>query len=76
MTHLPSSRVPLLLETTKVTKLACSAAKLKGRTIFFVMEKLLIGRSGALLQKQVLENFDRLLSSIDRLRVKFRSIDF
>jgi hypothetical protein len=41
------------------------------------MEKLLIGRSGALLQKQVLENFDRsTLSSIDQLRKKFLSIDF
>jgi hypothetical protein len=41
------------------------------------MEKHLIGRSGALLQKQVLGNFDRsTFKSIDRLWIKFRSIDF
>jgi hypothetical protein len=34
MTHLTPSRVPLLLETTKVTKPACSAAKIRGRTVF------------------------------------------
>jgi hypothetical protein len=34
MTHLTPSRVPLLLETTKVTKPACSAAKIRGRTSF------------------------------------------
>jgi len=34
MTPLTPSRVPLLLETTKVTKPACSAAKIRGRTGF------------------------------------------
>jgi len=34
MTPLTPSRVPLLLETTKVTKPACSAAKIRGRTVF------------------------------------------
>jgi hypothetical protein len=34
MTPLTPSRVPLLLETTKVTKPACSAAKIRGRTAF------------------------------------------
>jgi hypothetical protein len=34
MTPLTLSRVPLLLETTKVTKPACSAAKIRGRTAF------------------------------------------
>jgi hypothetical protein len=34
MTPLPSSRVPLLLETTKNMKPACSAAKIRGRTAF------------------------------------------
>jgi len=34
MTPLTPSRVPILLETTKVTKPACSAAKIRGRTAF------------------------------------------
>jgi hypothetical protein len=34
MTPLTPSRVPLLLETTKVTKPVCSAAKIWGRTAF------------------------------------------
>jgi hypothetical protein len=34
MTPLTPSRVPLLLETTKVTKPACSAVKIRGRTPF------------------------------------------
>jgi hypothetical protein len=63
-------------------KPACSAAKIRGRTAF-VMEKILIGRFGALLQQSVMGKIDRstyiqlidfgknlidrLLSSIDRL---------
>jgi hypothetical protein len=46
--------------------------------MLFVMEKPLIGRSGARLQKSVLGNFDRSTSvkiSIDRHRAKFRSIE-
>jgi hypothetical protein len=34
MTPLTPSRVPLLLETTKVMQSACSAAKIRGRTAF------------------------------------------
>jgi hypothetical protein len=34
MTPLTPSRVPLLLETTKVMKPACSAAKIRGITAF------------------------------------------
>jgi hypothetical protein len=34
MTPLTPSRVPLLLETTKVMQPACSAAKIRGRTAF------------------------------------------
>jgi hypothetical protein len=34
MTHLPPSRVPLLLETTKVMKPTCFVAKIRGRTAF------------------------------------------
>jgi hypothetical protein len=64
MTPLPSSRVPLLLETTKNTKPACSVAKIRGRTAFW----LLIGCSGTLCKS----NFREI--SIDRLL--FRSIDF
>jgi hypothetical protein len=69
MTPLPSSRVPLLLETTKNMKPACSAVKIKGRAAFC--------HGGAsdwvfwrALQKQVLGNFDRSTSgkvSIDQL---------
>jgi hypothetical protein len=66
MTPLPSSRVPLLLETTKNPKPACSAAKIRGRAAFW----LLIGCSGALCKSRFWENL------IDRLREKFRSIDF
>jgi hypothetical protein len=66
MTHLPSFRVPLLLETTKIMKPACSAGKIRGRTAFW----LLIGRSGALCKSSFWE------ISIDRLRAKFRSIEF
>jgi hypothetical protein len=64
MTPRPSSRVPLLLETTKNTKPACSAAKIRGRTAFW----RLIGRSGALCKNSFWE------ISIDRLL--FRSIDY
>jgi hypothetical protein len=64
MTPLPSSRVPLQLETTPNTKPACSAAEIRGRTAFW----LLIGRSGALCKSSFWE------ISIDRLL--FRSIDF
>jgi hypothetical protein len=64
MTPLPSSRVPLQLETTTNTKPACSAAEIRGRTAFW----LLIGRSGALCKSSFWE------ISIDRLL--FRSIDF
>jgi hypothetical protein len=66
MTHLPSSRVLLLLETTTNTKPACSAAEIRGRTAFW----LLIGRSGALCKNSFWE------ISIDRLRANFRSIEF
>jgi hypothetical protein len=64
MTPLPSSRVPLQLETTTNTKPACSAAEIRGRTALW----LLIGRSGALCKSSFWE------ISIDRLL--FRSIDF
>jgi hypothetical protein len=64
MTPLLSFRVPHLLETTKNTKPACSAAKIRGRAAFW----LLIGCSGALCKSRFWEN------SIDRLL--FRSIDF
>jgi hypothetical protein len=66
MTPLPSSRVPLLIETTTNTKPACSAGKIRGRTAFW----LLIGHSSALCKSSFWE------ISIDRLREKFRSIDF
>jgi hypothetical protein len=58
MTPLPSSRVPLLLEITKNTKPACSAAKIRGRAAFCHggVSDWVFWRA---LQKQVLENFDR-----------------
>jgi hypothetical protein len=70
MTHLPSSRVLLQLETTTNTKPACSAAEIRGRTSFW----LLIGRSGALCKSSFWEiSIDRILSSINRL---FRISEF
>jgi hypothetical protein len=63
---LPSSRVPLLLETTTNTKPACSGAKIRGRTTFW----LLIGRFGALCKS----SFWEIL--IDRLLAKFRLIEY
>jgi hypothetical protein len=80
MTPLPSSRVPLLLETTKNTKPACSAAKIRGRTAFW----LLIGCSGALCKSSFWEILiDRLLfrsinfgQSFDRSNFKFNRSTF
>jgi hypothetical protein len=61
MTLLPSYRVHLLLETTTNMKPACSTAKIRGKTAFW----LLIGLSGALCKNSFWE------ISIDRLRAKF-----
>jgi hypothetical protein len=56
MTPLTPSRVPLLLETTKVTKPACSVAKIRGRTVFCRGE---------------VPDWAFWKNSIDRLRAKF-----
>jgi hypothetical protein len=71
MTHLTPSKVPLLLETTKVTKPACSAVKIRGRTAFCHGDapNWVFWRASA---KVSSEKF----RSIDRLRAKFRSFDF
>jgi hypothetical protein len=73
MTPLPSSRVPLQLETTTNTKPACSAAEIRGRTALW----LLIGRSGALCKSSFWEiSIDRLRADIRSIEFQVRSIDF
>lgn len=83
MTSLPSSRVPLLLETTTNTKPACSAAKLRGMTAFCHGEApdwafwCAYAKTGSGEFRSIDFKFDRstsgkvsidrLLSSIDRL---------
>jgi hypothetical protein len=81
MTPLTPSRVPLLLETTKVMQPACSAAKIRGRTTFCHGEtpdwvfwrsssKLSSGKFRSIDFGQ--NSIDRLLSSIDRVLQNFR----
>jgi len=81
MTPLTPSRVPLLLETTKVMQPACSAAKIKGRTVFCHGEapdwvfwrafaKVSSGKFQSIDFGQNL--IDRLLSSIDRVLQNFQ----
>jgi hypothetical protein len=76
MTPLTPSGVPLLLETTKVMKPACSAAKIRGRTTFCHGEApdWMFWRASAIVNSgknrsiEFGKNFiDQLLSSIDRL---------
>jgi hypothetical protein len=81
MTPLTPSRVPLLLETTKVMQPACSAAKIRGRTAFCHGEtpdwvfwrasaKVSSGKFRSIDFGQ--NSIDRLLSSIDRVLHNFR----
>jgi hypothetical protein len=81
MTPLTLSRVPLLLETTKVMQPACSATKIRGRTAFCHGEapdwvfwrayaKVSSGKFRSIDFGQNL--IDRLLSSIDRVLQNFR----
>jgi hypothetical protein len=81
MTPLTPSRVPLLLETTKVMQPACSAAKIKGRTTFFHGEapdwvfwrasaKVSYGKFRSIDFGQ--NSIDLLLSSIDRVLQNFQ----
>jgi hypothetical protein len=82
MTPLTPSRVPLLLETTKVTKPACSAAKIRGRTVFCHGEApdWMFWRASAKVSSGKFRSIDRLrakfdrsnLSSIDRVLQNFR----
>jgi hypothetical protein len=71
MTHLTPSRVPLLLDTTKVTKPACSAAKIRGRTTFCHGEApdWVFWRASAKVSYGKFRSID--FYSIDRLRAKF-----
>jgi len=71
MTPLTPSRVPLLLETTKVTKLACSAVKIRWRTAFFHGEALdwVFWRASAKVSSGKFQSID--FYSIDRLRAQF-----
>jgi hypothetical protein len=82
MTHLTPSRVPLLLETTKVTKPTCSAVKIKGRTAFCHVDALdwVFWRASTKVSSEKFRSIDRLrakfdrsnLSSIDRVLQSFR----
>jgi hypothetical protein len=71
MTPLTPSRVPLLLETTKVTKPAYSAAKIRGRTAFCRGEApdWVFWRASAKVSSGKFRLID--FYSIDRLREKF-----
>jgi hypothetical protein len=82
MTPLTTSRVPLLLKTTKVTKPACSAAKIRGKTAFCHGEApdWVFWRASAKVSYGKFRSIDRLrakfdrsnLSSIDRVLQNFR----
>jgi hypothetical protein len=74
MTPLTPSRVPLLLETTKVTKPACSAAKIKGRTGFCHGEApdwVFLCASGKVSSRKF-RSIDFGQNSIDRILQNFR----
>jgi hypothetical protein len=87
MTPLTPSRVPLLLETTKVIQPACSAVKIRGRTAFCHGEapdwvfwcasaKVSSGKFRSInfysIDPLQAKLIDRLLSSIDRVLQNFR----
>jgi hypothetical protein len=76
MTPLTPSRVRLLLETTKVTKPACSAVKIRGRIAFCHGDApdWVFWHVSAKISSRKFRSID--FYSIDRLRAKFRSIDF
>jgi hypothetical protein len=71
MTPLTPSRVPLLLKTTKVTKPASSAAKIRGRTAFCHgnAPDWVFWRASAKVSSEKFRSID--FYSIDRLRAKF-----
>jgi hypothetical protein len=68
MTPLTPSRVPLLLETTKVMKPACSAAKIRGRTAFFHGEApdWVFWHASAKVSSGKFRSIDRLRAKFDR----------
>jgi hypothetical protein len=76
MTPLAPSRVPLLLETTKVTKLACSAAKIRGRTAFChgKAPNWVFWRASATVSFGKFRSIDFGQNSIDRVLQNFRII--
>jgi hypothetical protein len=71
MTPLTPSGVPVLLETTKVTKSACSTAKIKGRTAFCHGEApdWVFWRASTKVCSGKFRSID--FYSIDRLQAKF-----
>jgi hypothetical protein len=68
MTTLTPSRAPLLLETTKVTKPACSAAKIRGRTTFCHGDApdWMFWRASAKVSSRKVRSIDFGQNSIDR----------
>jgi len=76
MTPLTPSRVPLLLETTKVTKPACSAVKIRGRTAFLSWRSSWLGVLARFCKSKFWEiSIDRLI--FDRSTSgKIRLIEF
>jgi len=76
MTPLTPSRVPILLETTKVTKPACSATKIRGRTAFCHGEApdWVFWRASAKVSSGKFRSIE--FYSIDRLRAKFDRLTF
>jgi hypothetical protein len=78
MNPLTPSRVPLLLETTKVMQPACLAAKIRGRTAFchgeapdWVFWRASTKVSSGKFRSIDFYSIDRLLSSIDRVLQNF-----
>jgi hypothetical protein len=71
MTPLTPSRVPILLETTKVTKPACSATKIRGRIAFCHGEApdWVFWRASAKVSSEKFQSIE--FYSIDRLWAKF-----
>jgi hypothetical protein len=65
MTHLAPFRVPLLVETTKNTKPACFAAKIRGRTAFFHGEapEWVFWRASAKVSSRKFRSIDRVLQN-------------
>jgi hypothetical protein len=74
MTPLTHSRVPFLLETTKVMQPACSAAKIRGRTAFCHGEApdWVFWRASAKVSSGKFRSIEFGQNSIDRVLQNFR----